>query len=275
MKARTILLTLALCFVAVAVTVTLPGLYPTGVIGEPLGVGAIPPLSDGCPPGSKTCGPPVSTPAAGSYLPAVVTPNTANLCPSCQGSSNFEQSIECCDFNAYSCGGTATTPTATVDTTMSGNTSRQDTRNGVQCLIHQPQEDTLDTTTFLSNSGPMQITARSGPLSGQLVTTSSSIATLPIFDTASLNAATGQVTVVGFLQVFIGNVSGNGNITATILNVVGCGSSAGHGPGGHSGGLRATIFAKPEKRVKANKIRVFGLAAAHTRKHRSSPVRDD
>jgi len=232
-------------------TVTLPGIYPGGVIGETFGPpGSIPPLSDACPNGSATCNSPSWPPQAtqaGYYLPAAVTPNTANLCPSCTGSDDFEQSIECCDFNVYSCGGTPPTTVATTggpiptsaDTTMGGNTSRQDARNGVQCLIHQPQEDTLDTANFLSNTGPMQMTARSGPLSGKLVTTSSSIATLPIFNTdpASFNPATGQVTVVGFLQVFIVDVIGNGDTTVTILNVAGCGNNPSSAPAVSGGGV--------------------------------------
>jgi Flp pilus assembly protein TadG len=208
------------------------GVATTGILGEKIT------LSDACPNGSATCGPPVvlpsplvlPSPPTGYYLPAAVTANAANLCPSCQGSSAFEQSIECCDFNVYSCGGTPATPNATIDTSLSGNNSRQDTHQGVQCLIHKPGEDTLDPASvanFIAGTGPMEITAGSGPLSGQLVTTSSSIATLPIFDTASLNAVTGQVTVVGFLQVFIGDVIGNGDITVTVLNVAGCGNTAG------------------------------------------------
>jgi Flp pilus assembly protein TadG len=209
-------------FITVATGVVAPGVVGEGPFT----------LKDACPNGSATCGPPVPTPTAGQYLPAKTEPDpTKDLCPSCKGSSDIEQSIECCDFIVYSCGGTPATPNATVDTTISGNTSQQDIRNGVQCLIHDPSQDTLDTTNFLSNSGPMQITAGSGPLAGKLVTTSSSIATLPIFDTASLNAATGQVTVVGFLQVFIDPqataLPGNADIPVTILNVVGCGNTAG------------------------------------------------
>src|SRR5438477_7568835 len=208
-----------------------PFIGPTGVI-SPGVVGEAITLSDACPNGSKTCGPPVPTPTAGHYLPAKTAPNpTKELCPFCKGSSDIEQSIKCCDFIPYSCGGTLATPNATVDIVSSGNASRQNIRNGAQCLIHNPSQDALDTTNFLSSGGPMQITARSGPMSGKLVTTSSSIATLPIFDTASLNATTGQVTVVGFLQVFIDPqataLPGNANIPVAILNVVGCGNTAG------------------------------------------------
>ena len=99
----------------------------------------------------------------------------------------------------------------------------------MQCLIHSPSRDTLDTTNFLAGSGPPEITAHTGAFPGSLVTTSNSIATLPIFD----GSITGnQVKVVGFLQVFINNTTGGapGTFSATVLNVIGCGNN----PGGNS-----------------------------------------
>src|SRR5882724_54895 len=210
------------------------GVVAPGVVGE----GPFT-LADGCPNGAATCGLPVVLPSPSTgnyYLPAVVTPNPANLCPSCLGVSDFEHSVECCDFNLYSCGGA--TPNVTVDTLMSGNSSRQDVHNGMQCLLHSPSADTIVVDDLLAGTGPAKITANSGPKLGNLVTTSSSIAILPIFDPASLNAA-GQVTIVGFMQAFIAGSNGSGDITGvTILNVVGCGSNPGPPPpvlgGGYS-----------------------------------------
>jgi hypothetical protein len=202
------------------------GVVAAGLVGEGPKV-----WSDPCPPGGggNTCGPPVSLPAppstlvsGGYYFPAVVTPNTANnLCPSCQGSSYFEQSVECCDSSSYSCGGTVSN--ASIDLTIPGNTFRQDTHQGLQCLINGAARDTLDTSNF--PLGPMQITANSGPQSGQLVSTSNSIVTLPIFDNLTMNPTTGQVTVIGFLQAFVWDANGAGDIQMTILNVVGCGNN--------------------------------------------------
>jgi len=199
--------------------VTLTGTYPAGVIGETIT------LSSACSPGNKPCSPPLS-PGPGKYVPAIVTPpaSGANLCPSCIGSSDFEQSIECCDVKQYSCGGTTT---ATVDMLLPG--ARGKAEDGLQCLIHSPSRDTLDTTNFLAGSGPPEITAHTGAFPGSLVTTSNSIATLPIFD----GSITGnQVKVVGFLQVFINNITGGapGTFSATVLNVIGCGNN----PGGNS-----------------------------------------
>jgi len=196
-------------------------------------------LSNPCPNGAAPCRP-VPAPAPVNYYPATTAANPANLCPSCVGASSFEQSIECCDFNSYTCGGTvpvSPAPYAGVDGGMSGNTARQDVHSGVQCLIHSPGEDTIVVDDLIAGTGPAKITAGSGPQSGNLVTTSSSIVTLPIFDVASLNTASGQVTIVGFMQVFIAGVAGNGDLTLTILNVVGCGNNPSAGAPVSGGGM--------------------------------------
>ena len=70
-------------------------------------------------------------------------------------------------------------------------------------------------------------------LHGTPVSTSSSVVSLPIYDsTQSLNA-TGQtqVTFVGFLQIFINAVDQYGNMKVTVLNVAGCGNGSGGLPG--------------------------------------------
>jgi Flp pilus assembly protein TadG len=207
-----------------AAYITVPtGFVAPGLVGEdPYGTTF---WRNACPNGSSTCGPPLSLPSSlgDYYFPATVTTNSANLCPSCKGASNFEQSVECCDFNVYACGGTAWN--ASVDLTMAGNTSRQGTHQGLQCLINLAARDTLDASNF--PLGPMQITAGSGPQSGKLVSTSNSIVALPIFDHTTMNTATGEVTVIGFLQAFIWSVDGSGTIQMTILNVVGCGNNPG------------------------------------------------
>jgi hypothetical protein len=94
-------------------------------------------------------------------------------------------------------------------------------------LIGKPNEDRFDDRSPLqAGTGPPTITAGSGPSSGQLVTTSKSIATFPIIDTDTpINPA--AVKVVGFLQVFIHDTAGGpGKFDATILNVIGCGNNA-------------------------------------------------
>jgi Flp pilus assembly protein TadG len=182
-------------------------------------------------------------PQEGQFIPAVVTPDTNNLCPSCQGSSNFEQSIECCVVRVYDydrCGTSGLK--APVDITIIKKDVHQDAQNGISCLINQPSQDTLDpasVTNFGAGTAPLEITATAGPHSGQLVTTSNSIVSFPVFnDPPSIPAGTSEVTIIGFLQAFIQNVNSTGNVSATvtILNVVGCGNSPGSTPAVSGGG---------------------------------------
>jgi len=211
-----------------------PFVLPTGVVSAGV-VNKQIILKDACQAGNPNaaCAAPLplDPPANGGqahFVPALVTPNTANLCPSCQGSSNFEQSIECCDFNAYHCGGTV--PNGAADTTIITKQVDNETHDGVACLINKPSQDQLDPGSNFP-TGPQQFKAGSGPLSGRLVSTSRSIASFPIINTPV--PATGQVTVVGFLQGFIQDVTGgigNLQITITVVNISGCGNN----PGGTS-----------------------------------------
>jgi Flp pilus assembly protein TadG len=183
----------------------------------------------------------------GTYYPAqMITANPGNLCPSCVGATDYEQSIECCDFNTYSC--STALASAQVDMTVSHGQLRNGTNNGVQCLINQPSQDTLDPTSlpgFTAGTEPPRITATSGPQSGNLVTTSRSIANLPIINADNANPIppSGQVKVIGFLQLFVDSVQVVGNqttLTTHVLNVVGCGNSP-SGPVSVSGGGMSPI----------------------------------
>ncbi len=214
------------------------GAVAPGLVGESFT------LQDACPSGNPNlaCITPPFNAQAGTYLPATVTSNPGNLCPSCQGSSNFEQSIECCDFYVYSCGGT--TPPPKVDTTTSRKNVRRDADDGVQCLINASGsglgqgQDVLDLTNF--PTGPMQITASSGPQSGNLVTTSRSVATFPVFDNTAPVPPGGTVTIVGFIQAFINYEIATGNntqVNLTILNVASWCNSPGTAPSVSGGGV--------------------------------------
>ncbi len=156
------------------------------------------------------------------YVPAVVAP-TIQQCP-CAGSSDYEYSIGCYDPTPYQCGATTTTwdPHFINPDGNSGPTA-----TATECLIHTSAgQDTLD--PLLWPPGPMKITAGSGAESGQLVTTSSSIVTIPILDPGTFNPLGGPVTIVGFLQAFINQVDTisatgpGGNVNITVLNVAGC-----------------------------------------------------
>jgi hypothetical protein len=93
---------------------------------------------------------------------------------------------------------------------------------GAECLIHATThgnnkgQDKLDPTPWPDN--PMQITAESGLQIGNLVTTSSSIVTIPIVDTCNniagcFPAAGGAVTIDGYMQAFINEVHGGATVT--------------------------------------------------------------
>jgi hypothetical protein len=177
------------------------------------------------------------------YVPALVTapasPNP-NVCPTiCLGATSYEQSIECADvttsYTVLSCGGGATNAQWDNSVNPSGLTGLS--ALGAECLIHATTHGNSKGQDKLDNLGPwptspMQITAQSGPQNGNLVTTSDSIVTIPIIDQTSFEATSPfQVTVVGFLQAFINEVHGGipahqGDISVTVLNIVGCSNSS-------------------------------------------------
>jgi hypothetical protein len=180
------------------------------------------------PPGLTT-----STPPELQYVPALVTGNSANVChsSSCAGSgSDYENSIQCADMNPYSCGGGSTNAQWDMTDRINPNgPPGTDTADGVECLIHATGagtgqgQDTINLGSW--PSGPMQVNASGG---ANLVTTSSSIVSIPIIDVTTpgaFSASTGAVTVIGFLQAFVEQVNANLNpndIQIKVMNVVGC-----------------------------------------------------
>jgi hypothetical protein len=171
------------------------------------------------------------------YVPALASSNPANVChlsslPNCGSGSDYQNSIQCADMNPYSCGGGAVN--AQWDMTdrinpVPGGSGSGDTTDGVECLIHaggtglNTGQDAFNLGTW--PSAPMQITP---PASTNLVTTSSSIVTIPIIDTtpSAFNVPVGWVTVIGFLQAFVRQIDGNNNIDINVMNVVGCSATS-------------------------------------------------
>ena len=211
----------------------------TGVVATGETNKVIPLLTPGCQTGGGGNAPCVVVPgsvtlAAGQFLPAIVTvtANSPNLCPSCQGSSDFEQSIECGESqvtkdNSFSCGGTAMN--ASIATGMTKKDVRNQGRAGLQCLIDEKAPDTIDPATNFPTT-PIQIIAGSGPFKGNLISTSRSIANFPIIDTSlAITFPPGDVRIIGFLQGFIESVSNGGplSISVRILNIAGCGNNPG------------------------------------------------
>jgi Flp pilus assembly protein TadG len=204
----------------------------TAVIGEPFR------LIPDCQPSSASCTtfpmPPIANRLPGppnlDYLPGAAPASTPTALPSCSvAGSAYEQAIAGCDQSTvYQCGvnsAVSANPNR-VDLTENPGLFTGDSSNGVQCLIHESLgsgQDTLDNSSF-----PFQIQAGSNnPLglgTGQVITSSSSIASLPIYDDTIPITANGNVTIVGFLQVFIKTVDPSGNIDVVVMNVVGCGN---------------------------------------------------
>jgi hypothetical protein len=187
-----------------------------GLIGQPLTLG---------PCGTPPCG-------TNTFRPAVVDPASPKFCPACQGVTDYENGVECADTTTYACG-SALTP-INVDIALTDPTLGNRTNLGLQCMTNNPAQDTIDTTELTAGTGPAHITAGSGPQSGHFVTTSRSIASLPVIDSPSATT----VHVIGFLQVFVDS-STNTNVTAHILNAVGCGNPGAGVP--VSGGGYSTI----------------------------------
>jgi len=122
------------------------------------------------------------------------------------------------------------------------------TKQGTDALINGPNgQDSIDT----SQPPPFVITAGSGnpfyPSGTRGISTSSSIVTVPVYDTAGLcpgRSCGHSQTVVGFMQLFIQSMTGQADINAVVLNVVACpGSNNGGGSGGPPvGGNSATLI---------------------------------
>jgi hypothetical protein len=207
-----------------------PGVFPgKGVIGETFNLAADCGAAPGpCAPLPNPA-PGVNPPGTLQYLPGL-PPAASSAVPSCVDANPYQQAIAGCDQTTqYQCGvpsAAAANPNL-VDVNENPSGAGGDTSTAAQCLIYQAPgagQDSLIQTTF-----PYQIQAGAGnPLraGGTAVTSSTSIVSLPIYDSSVPLTFTGKqakVTIVGFLQVFINNVA-NGNPNVTVLNVAGCGN---------------------------------------------------
>ena len=175
----------------------------------------------------------------GAYLPLLLPPNPPHqYCPlsspGCGGTGpnpDYKLSMECCDgtaFNAPQCGTgakAAWNPNVNIAPSVS---------SGLKCLIHTTggsTPDSLDLSALKSSNGvfisPGSLDqTRYGLASTDNVLTSDSIITVPLFDSNQALPPTHQVTIVGFLTLFVNNEGVNpGRFGATILNVTGCGNN--------------------------------------------------
>jgi hypothetical protein len=173
------------------------------------------------------------------YVPAAVTiPNTANVCPQvCGGATDYEQAIECADvstsYQVLSCGGGAAQAQWDHTVTPGPPPGNNATTLGGVCLIHASTTGFGKGQDLLQDPGPwpaapFQYKSQSGLQNGNLVSTSSSVVTIPILDTTSFSSGTPNVTIVGFLQAFINQINDGtgvapvGSVNITVLNIAGC-----------------------------------------------------
>jgi len=230
--------------------ITTPGVAPAGVIGEKFDL-----FSNCIGPGDCTTYNPPAVAATGPggnptlyYYPAQF-PTMTTACPSCYtGTTDFEQNIACCNAAPISCGTTATSPVSNqlqLDTTVLPEGHFGPAQDGVSCLIHQTagingQDALQDTSPPPPLTYPLQIRVGSlHPLNGSgvstsdLVTTSDSLVTIPVYDQVTAGGApSAPLNIVGFLQVFITDVwqggapNRAGVFSVIVVNVLGCGTSA-------------------------------------------------
>lgn len=224
------------------------GLINTGgasFIGEPIT------LTSDCV-GATCTAPPTPAPGPGEYLPMLL-PDAHLYCPSggpgCSGLGlTFQRSAECCDgaaFNYPRCGFSAT-PAAWNPNFNPGPAGTNGAQLGMQCLIHQPQQDSINFSA--ANTGLMQFQAgaysqgRYGVAPGSALSTSDSVITVPLFEVPASWPPPGQhLTIVGFLQIFVTSAAGPGSadLNGYILNVIGCGPTLTSGPAVSGGGASA------------------------------------
>ena len=203
-----------------------PGNWPAGAIGETVVVK----------PGS-----PQQAPAPSQFYPVDLPPSPTqpSLCPSSSatgcnglngggGAAIYRQNIACCNENPFICG--------TVTINFETGNMQGPTQQGVQCLIHEGNGNSGQ--DILVTASPLSITGGSNNPNPSLqgvtgLTSSDSIVSLPLYDGHDLcpgrSCSSGQVTIIGFLQVFVDGVDNQGNVSVTILNIGGCGSNGSNG----------------------------------------------
>jgi Flp pilus assembly protein TadG len=233
-----------------------PGIQPgtaTGVIGETFTLFA------DCASGSPCAlvgGQPQANAASGTFdgQPAPAKPNleylpglapaTSLAAPSCAasgsgGNPGYEPAVAGCDQNTiYYCGvqSSAAAIPNSIDLSENPGGPTGDTASALACLLNNdPSAVPLIGQDQLNMSGtppyPYQILAGSAnpnaAVVGDYVTSSNSIMSLPIYDNTTVTISptgTNNVTIVGFLQVFVQQVNGDGSLNVTVMNVAGCGN---------------------------------------------------
>jgi Flp pilus assembly protein TadG len=178
------------------------------------------------------------------YLPGLVQ-NPSVAVPSCAvgtgANADYEPAVAGCDQGTvYQCGvpSSLASPANAIDLSENPGGNAGDTATGIACLISQSSlGSTSGQDVMLTNAYPYQITAGTAnpnvAVRGDVVTSSTSIVSLPIYDdttVGTIGSGTTPVTIIGFLQVFIKQVNTDGSLNVTVLNVAGCGNSTANRP---------------------------------------------
>jgi len=189
--------------------------------------------------GMKT-NPPQSSGGVIHYFPGLTQGNAGAVPGACAASPGFQTAIVGCDQTAYACGTVAGATADLTENPVNPTGITGDAATALECLTNYTTgADNLNTGTF-----PFQIQAGFGnPLlkvgvnDNDVITTSNSIVTLPIYDGTPLligNPPTQPnppVTIVGFLQVFIQPPFFNdGTVNVIVMNIAGCGNAATNAP---------------------------------------------
>ncbi|HVI11147.1 MAG TPA: pilus assembly protein TadG-related protein [Candidatus Binatia bacterium] len=177
----------------------------------------------------------------GQWPPMVAAMPSGGACASV--GDEFSSAIAGCDQSTqYQCGKTGLN---TVNTTVNPGSGTGDATNAIECLIHASSAATASGQDWLSPfqinpnatpDYPFQIQAGSGnPLLmsnvrlNDVITSSTSLITVPIFDNSTVASigsnTTTPVTVVGFLQLFVYAVDPFGDMYVAVMNVSGCGNA--------------------------------------------------
>lgn len=220
---------------------------PAGVIGENFNLfadcaaGGSCSLLDASPTVDSTKVGSIPTPPQSlEYLPGSAQ-NPSVAVPSCAAGTganpDYVLAVAGCDQSTvYQCGlqTSIANPANSVDLSENPGGPAGDTATGIACLINQSSQgsvtgqDTLNTSSY-----PYQIMAGTAnpnvAVRGNVVTSSNSIVSLPIYDNTTVSigsTGTTSVMIVGFLQVFVNQINSDGSLNVTVLNVAGCGNNA-------------------------------------------------
>jgi Flp pilus assembly protein TadG len=190
----------------------------------------------------------ITAPLPGGYYPGAIDAADfpappAQASPGCAAGFNpatpqgaYQLAVEGCLQKPITCGANSA---VNIDTTAYGTTRDADTVAAAACLIHYTAPGDSDSIDPLTTDPPFQFLAgNKNPVAsavGQDVMISDSLVTIPVINNSS-GTPTNPVQIIGFLQVFLNPQSANmpllsppagaSQISATIINMAGCGTGA-------------------------------------------------